>query len=360
MSYKTKAIIGLTNIANVHVNLCESLKRVGISCDVYEWSTINHPFYNNISVRKLFLFNTTNPPFRIFGINIFARINKILMILYFLKLLLKYNTFFFFTNSNFDERLITLKILKLLKKKIIFMFTGCLERDPYFDKINKDYICNNCMDINLQKYCYCDDLAKKRRRIEKIEMYSNYILSIPDTSSFIKDKSKVIWFYLAEKIEEKDYLKKFTDSNIRIVHLPSNSKIKQTHKIVPILENLSKNENVEIIIKENVWTRDEILSTLEKSHILVNVLGTGYNTLAIEAMARGCVVLNSHYNWFKENVPEAPIVDITEDNLEIIVNNLVQNHNLLYDLANKSIEYVKKYHSYEAVGNFYKQNLNLS
>ena len=364
MSRRSRVFVGLFNIANVHINFCKAFRSVGIVCGAYEWSNDKNPFYDGSYSKKLFQFDEHSPPFKIFGKNVFYIVNTILKIIHLFRVFWKYNVFIFISPSSFDDRYISLKLLRIFKRKIIYAFAGCVERDPNFGKDDPDYICNNCLDTSKQFWLNCNNLLKKKKRIALMEKYCDFILAFPDSSSFVKDKSKMQLIYLADSKPNSadNFMGKFNESKIKILHLPSNALVKQTHKITPILRRIEEKwpGKVEVIIKDKIWSRQRILDALEQSHILVNVLGTPYNTLAVEAMARGCVVFNSHPDWFIEIIPEVPIVPITADNLDEKLNYFINNRILLKEYAEKSIIYFDKYHSLEAVGNYYKQILNLT
>lgn len=359
---KNKIFIGIGNIANIHINLSKALKSVGLECSSFVWSNDKNYFYNE-NAKKMFLFNTEKPPFRILGKNVFHMVNKLLRIYHFLTVFYRYDTFFLISPHSFDQNHYSLQFLRKLKnKRIIYLFTGCVERDINFDKDNLDYICNNCTDYNLQNYCFCNHIEKKRKRIENIEKNADFILAQPDISSFIRNKNKILWFFLADDYnpQKEVLLQKFNQEKLKIIHLPSNPKVKQTRIIKPVLEDIAKKNLAYVTIKEGIWERERILKLLEESHILVNSLGTGYNTLAVEAMARGCIVLNSHPDWFRKHVPEAPIVNISPENLASQIKLLLKNPEEIEKIASNSIDYFNKYHSLKAVGSFYKNALKLS
>jgi hypothetical protein len=135
--------------------------------------------------------------------------------------------------------------------------------------------------------------------------------------------------------------------------------VKQSHIIIPILDKFRNHKDVKIIIKEAVWERERVVEEISKAHILVNQLGFGYNTLPVEAMSYGCVVFNSNPEWFKRNVPEAPIVHITAETLEGALEHFINNRTELRLYAEKSIDYYFKYHSPKAVGSHYSKVLEL-
>jgi len=356
---KSKVFVGTINTANQAKGFAEALRSVGVKADFWSCSNSQHPFgYGTDKVMKFF--SDSPPPFKIFGKNIFAILNNyIIKTLYFIKFLFSYNTFIFISPSSILRDNKDLSILRFFKKKIVFVFCGCTERDPDFDKSNPDYICNRCKDVEKQKMCLCDNLNIKMKRVRSFEKYSDYIISQDDSASYLKYKEP-IWFYLLSPEPYKDnYLKKYEDKKIRIVHFPSNPLVKQSHIIIPILKKFKDKGKIKIIIKEGIWDKEKIEKELDEAHILVNVLGTGYNKLAVEAMSRGCVVLNSVPEWFKKKVPDAPIYKISAISLESDIKILIKNCNILKEYAQKSIEFYHKFHLPHTAGKYYKEMLNL-
>ena len=89
----------------------------------------------------------------------------------------------------------------------------------------------------------------KRKYIETLDKYADYVIAQPDSAAYLKNNNP-IWFYVtSEKPINKDYFKKYNNKLIRICHIPSNSKIKLSHIIIPVLKKLEDERNdVEIII----------------------------------------------------------------------------------------------------------------
>lgn len=332
----------------------------GIKCDYYTWSDIDENAFGYRKDKTFFQFKHP-PPFRIFGKNPFWLLSKLLAIIYLLYSVLRYDYFFFISPMTFFSSNKDLKIIKLFKKKVIMMFTGCTERDVNFSEGDDEYICKKCLFIIQHKSCICNFLEKKKELVNRLERYSDRIFGQDDTAGYITDKSKLTWFYIISDYPKYkiDLAEKYNQKEIRIIHLPSNSSRKQSHIIVPILNKFNNHKDVKIIIKDGVWEREIIEEEISNAHILVNQLGYGYNTLPVEAMSYGCVVFNSNPIWFKRNVPDAPIVHITADTLEDILEHFINNRSELVEYAEKSIDYYFKYHSPKAVGNHYKKLLEL-
>lgn len=357
---KSKVFVGTINTANQAKGFAEALRTVGIKADFWSISNSQHPFgYGTDKVMKFF--NDSHPPFRLFGKNIFYFINNyFLRYLYFIKFFFSYNTFIFISPSSILKGNKNLPILKFFKKKIVFVFCGCTERDPSFDKDNPDWVCNKCRDVKKQKKCLCDVLNSKKKLIQYFEQMSDFIISQDDSAVFLKH-TKPIWLYVfTEKPIFKKYLNKFNDVKVKIVHFPSNSLTKQSHIIVPVLKRLEKENKAEIILKDRIWPNKRILNTLCNSHILVDQFAPGYATLGIEAMARGCVVFNRNDEWFVKNVPESPVYETSADTLYNDLVYLIEHREVLKEYAEKSIKFYYKYHTPEVLGKFYKKKLELN
>jgi len=357
---KKKIFIGLNDIANIPMMYKKVFSEMGHKCDYYSWSDIgDHPF--GYQKDKTFFRFKHPPPFRFFGKNPFLLISKFLAVIYLFSSIVKYDYFLFISPKTFFLNNKDLKILKFFKKKIILNFTGCVERDLNFAEADEDYICKRCQDKELQKWCFCNDLKKKKGLVNRLEEHSDIILGQDDITGYVRDKTKLKWLFTIS-VHPKHNInisEKYNQKELRIIHFPSNPLVKQSHIIIPVLKKFSNCENVKVIIKDGIWERERIEEEISKAHILVNVLGTGYNVLAVEAMSNGCVVFNSHPEWFKRNVPDAPIVHITAKSLENTLEYYINNRAELKAYAEKSVEYYTKYHSPEAGGNYYKKVLEL-
>jgi hypothetical protein len=271
-----------------------------------------------------------------------------------------YNNFLFISPESLLPNNRDLLFLRFFKKKIYFLFTGCVERDPSFDLENPNFICNRCIDHNWQKKFHCEQVEIKKKLVQNIEKYADKIIAAPDSAAFLKNKNTIWPFIATEKPLNLDYIKKYETNIFRIAHLPSNPLVKQSRFIIPVLEQIASERKAEIVIKDSIWERIRILDTLINSHIIVDSFGHLYGMLSVEAMARGCVILNSFDPWLKENVPDAPIYKTSAETLYDDLVFLINNKDVLKDYARRSIEYYHKYHSPKAVGKYYKEKLGLA
>jgi hypothetical protein len=114
---------------------------------------------------------------------------------------------------------------------------------------------------------------KKKELVNRLEKYSDKILGQDDTTGYVTDKSKLIWFYIISDYPKYkiDLTEKYNQKEIRIIHFPSNSSRKQSHIIIPILNKFNNHKDVKIIIKDGILERERIEEEISK-HILVNQL----------------------------------------------------------------------------------------
>jgi len=354
---KSKVFIGPLNTANFALGLTKSLRSIGIIADYWSWSVSKHPFGYNKD-KTMFLFDSS-PPFLLFGKNLFYFANIFLRYYYLFKMIFLYNTFLFISPDTILKKNKDLPFLKFFRKKIIFAFMGCNERDPEFEKNSDDWVCNNCKDENKKIMCLCNDIPQKRSKVHKMEFYSDFILSQADCASYLQRK-KAVWPYIfCEAPPQIDITEKVKDNKLKIIHFPSNSLAKQSHKIVPVLHRIqSERDDVEVVIKSGI-PHTEVLEELKTSHILIDQLGSGYGVLGLEAMLRGCVVLNRDSSWFSGIVYDSPIFYTSAKTLYNDINALLENRELLKSYLIKSTQFYKDYHSIQVLGQYYKDNLNL-
>jgi hypothetical protein len=353
---QNKIYIGPLNLANLSYHLENALISIGLKADFITWSNIQHPFYSKSKSYKLF----DKPPFKIFNKNIFYLINEmILKPFYFLVSLLKYDTFIFMYPYSYLQSNIDLKILKLFRKKIITIFTGCLERDTKFDS-SKDYICNLCKDYELQFKCSCNDIEKKVYNINKFIKFTNIVIGLPDSLSYIKNNVNTKTLRFCNGLILEEFSKKNYYGKIRISHLPSNPLAKGTNYIKDTLALLQKEYDIEVCIKDEMWSRGQLQIALEESHIVIDsVLGYTFGVLSLEAIQYGAIALNNYPDWIADLYELQPVVKVTPDTLYDVLKNMLENRDIIYSHRQQQIKAYQKYFTYQSAGNYYKELLQL-
>lgn len=352
-----KVYIGPANLANFSDHIEKSLTINGVKADFITWSYMVHPFdYGEMKVFRV----VNKPPFKIFGKNIFYSLNEyFLKPLYFLFALIKYDIFLFIKPSTFFRNHSDLKILKFFNKKVGVFFCGCADRDINFDS-DLEYVCNMCTDMEKQKNFFCNKVDKKIAEVYFFERYADYIFGPPDTVSYVNDKNKVHRYVIPGTAIKIKAIDKNFNGRLRISHLPSNPLLKGTHIIEPILNRLGKEEDIDIVIKKEMWSRERITQELNDAHIIIDSLaGYIFGTLSLEAIQYGCVVLNAYPDWIASSYDIPPVVKVTGNTLYTTLKELINNRDLLKHYAEQSQEAFNKYFTYTAAGKHYKEVLGL-
>jgi len=352
-----KVFVGPNNNVGLNVKIADALKAVNVyakSCSfnedpyIYNKADIviplwGHKKYNYF--QKLFI----NKISRFF-------INSVIRIYILLYALLKFDIIYLISPHTFFKKNLDLPILKLFKKKIVFAFLGCAERDPS-DPINhsKYGICKLCNDRRKQKNVYCTNLNKKQKRIRYLEKYADHIFAVKDLSSFLIYKNYHQIFVPHSKPPAIDYLSKFNRRPIVIAHFPTNNSLKGTKYVLQAMEKISdKYANEVKFICEKVENK-KLLGLLEKEVcILIDQFGSYHGMLAVEAMSRGTVVVARISDWFYEERQELPVVNCEANEIFEKLSELIENPSKLKILAQQSIEYYYKYHSLNSVGAKFK------
>jgi glycosyltransferase involved in cell wall biosynthesis len=242
-----RIFIGLTDIAGYYSNLKYGFDSLGIKSvfinsekNAFKYIITGNPEWANL-VNKLFerirYIPRSNLLFK--GLRVLLKI--ILKCILFPFILSSYDVFLFGFNSTFLNYL-DLPILKFFKKKIIYVFNGSDSRPPYlngnFKNFSRNYI------INLSK--------KKKKTINTIERYVDHLINIPPQAHFHERKfisALVLGLPFASKHPVPAKANQDRTKNVRILHAPSNPKIKGTKIIRKIIKHL-KSANYQIEYKE--------------------------------------------------------------------------------------------------------------
>ena len=213
--------------------------------------------------------------------------------------------------------------------------------------------------IKLSKTPACALTFKKRSRVQLFEKYSDYVIAQSDSANYFKTLNPIWLNVLCDTPPSKNYLKKFDSEEIIISHFPSNPKLKQSHIIIPILNELCNEfDNIKLVIKTNT-PHNQVLTELERTHILVDRLGASYGVLAVEAMSRGCITIVGQFDYISDNFSHFAPVEVRRANLKDKLISLILNKKLRLKIAKKSLNFYKKYHSQYYTAKYYKENLNL-
>lgn len=360
---KPKVMIGLSEVAGYNNGLKRGFEELGIECAFIE--LYNHKFQyganksRNIYIRFVqFLgdkrISTPQDKFlkRVFWI----LCQQISISPLFLWALLKYDVFIFGFGESFF-RSYDLPILKLLRKKLIFIFYGSDSRPPY---LNKKFLNSSTQECIRASYL-------KKRQIQKINKYADILIDNPLSSHFhereiIAGMRMGIPFAMQHRISEPKLQKR---DNIRILHAPSDPAGKGTEIIRQSIKNLVRKgyqiEFIEIAGKPNREVL-EALSTCDfvvdeiYSDALMAMFATEAAYFGKAAVVCGYATLQDFGDLPQECIP--PVHHSHPDMIQEAIELLTVNKKYRIELGERAKKFVQEYWTARTVAERYLKLIN--
>ena len=151
---------------------------------------------------------------------------------------------------------------------------------------------------------------------------------------------------------------------IRILHAPNHKEIKGTKYVVQAIEQLkTEGYNIEFVFVQGVSNK-KMIELIQSVDIVVDQLIMGcYAMFAMESMACGkptICYIRDDLKFLFENTGciepnELPLISATPTTIKNTLKSLIDNRGSWVDISRKSREYVEKYHSLDAIGEFYDE-----
>lgn len=262
---------------------------------------------------------------------------KIVYLINLIRCLLKYNIFHFHTIYTLLPFNLDLPFLKIFRKKIIMhywggdvMQTDVAERLGIFSREKLQDIYPNL------------DNEKKRRKLRHLEKYADKII-VGDYSLLPFSPNSIV-------IRQAIDLSRFPyvgceakRKSVKIIHAPSNRKIKGTEYVLKTIDKLKKNGyDVDFMLVENI-PNHEAIEIYKTADIVVDDLLQGpYGILAIECMALGKPVIDRVRDFTLYG--DLPIVDANPESLYEKLKMLIENPKLRFELGKRGRKYVEENH----------------
>jgi hypothetical protein len=134
---------------------------------------------------------------------------------------------------------------------------------------------------------------------------------------------------------------------VRICHAPTDRYYKGSDTIIPVCEQLAREEDVEFILVENK-PYDEVLRIKQDCDILIDQVhnrgGWGYGMNSVEALAMGLCCVTELVPEYVAFLPDHPFVNVTGDTLYRTLKELVRDRDRIWEHKLKGREWVVKYH----------------
>lgn len=338
--------LGLYEIAGYSSSLKKGFDELGVSSFFAELN--DHP-YNYGSGRSV---NAYFRMLRYFGNKIASNSTSsllikilwqvcqdILKIPLFLWALAKYNTFIFVFGISFYY-LFDLPLLKLCRKKIIFIFLGSDSRPPY---INGKY-------FGYPAAVVCSISAEKKNALRKIGRYADFIIDNPASSHFHERdiiNGLLIGFPSVDALRVDAEI--IQNAELRIVHAPSSPKLKGTDIIRSAIKNLQcKGYRIrlfDVIDRPNAEVHDE----LSRCDFVIDELYSDaiMSGFALEAAryAKPAIVggYTREHDWGdipSELIP--PVHHCQPDEIEAAIEQLIIDKDYRIELGKRACEFVRR------------------
>lgn len=246
-------------------------------------------------------------------------------------LLLRSDVFLFTYGSTFTDTWLELYILKLLNKKIFFVYFGSEARPPFMDGAITP------LDLDNQSLSYLLGLSKKcRNKVRLHEKFSNFIINSP-ASGHYHSRPFINWFSVGLPVADFAPDQKRVVRNhkaVRILHSPSNPNVKGSFWIERAISSLIAKGYVIDFVKLSGVSNAVILEELANCDFVVDQVfsDTPMAVFAAEAAKFGkpSIVAGYFSEFIKDYVGEGdipPVVFVLPEYLEPSIERLIVDCN---------------------------------
>jgi glycosyltransferase involved in cell wall biosynthesis len=328
----------------------EQLRGLGWDADVYaNWSYPSKLLYDEEGLLR---------PYKIYGSSLVRKvIDRVLRVLFYLKLLSKYRIHFYYGSldhcSFFGDKLslkgkqmssfrLNLFLAKLFGRKVVFLPSGCLDNDTKAEvsKLDDGNICNNCG--------WGEDVCNDQKNIAKfntIRRYADLVIRMGDYWENSKQlqiqdvKWKAVNLELWHpRVQVPDQYLLPPTKNLRILHSfydkergHGGKNIKGSPFILDAVECLKKEGYpVEYMYLKDIPSRDMRFYQAQADIVVEQLIYGWWGSTGVETMALGkpvvCYLRPSWKEFFFDQYPEysgLPVVEANTKNIYEVLKKLV-------------------------------------
>jgi glycosyltransferase involved in cell wall biosynthesis len=264
---------------------------------------------------------------------------------YFLKLVAWADIVHWYFDTKVFPFELDLKFIKFLNKPSVVEFLGSDIRIPEIEFIDNPYY----KKAFQSGYEYCESYRRSKNIQEQFAKAGFIPILMPTLKQYIKKDIFLHYFYIqTQRLMLSDFIPSYPDANKLkplIVHAPSAPICKGTPYVLEAVERLKKQYNFEFILVQGI-PHKEALQIIQKADIFLDQFALGvYGMAAVEAMAYGKPVLCYIKSSFLNEYPiDLPVVNANPDNLAEILELLLKDGKLRYEIGKRSRVYVEKHH----------------
>jgi len=252
-------------------------------------------------------------------------------------------------------------------KKICVTYNGCDARQKYkrIKQIKQTETSACCYDDCYDSICIDGKLDKiKARRIKKLHRRNVIMFAVnPDLLNFLPGNTVFLPYPINElnvARKEKYQIK----NKIKIVHAPTQRAAKGTEDVLKAIKQIEclYPNTIEFKLIEGVKHR-EAMKLYQDADLVIDQLRIGwYGGLAMETMCMGIPTISYINKEDLHFIPSQMAKDCLEtviiangNTLVSVLENIVNNTQILYQLHNASMEYVHRWHAAEYVASITKK-----
>jgi glycosyltransferase involved in cell wall biosynthesis len=275
--FKGSVFVGPVNIAGIASRLADGLRQ----CDVDAEAVLAWPDrfqYSNTKSSFILLWQWAGKMRQAASAG--SKLKKIFFVLLhkalgFLLLpwaLFRFNAFIFLFAQTLTDSSLELKLLKLFKKRLIFVYVGSDARPPYMDggRFPEGTPLPDAATL-------CKLTQDKKKLIKRQESFADYVVNSPFCGQF-QERSYVNWFAMGvpfdadnQQAEEPD-LPNTKRHSVRILHSPSSAAVKGTQRILTILDQLKrKGLDFELLLLQST-SNIEVIEEIKRCDFVIDQL----------------------------------------------------------------------------------------
>jgi hypothetical protein len=291
---ESRVFIGLIEISGYYGRIVDELRRAGHTITFREIST--HQFnYESQSSRMDYRYeHLLSPKFGERWSVKGAVKRRLVGVHFFMWSICNHDVFVFVYGESFWKNNRDLFLLRLLKKRIVaFVAHGSEARPAFMDGAHWSTAIKTPDPI---AYIY-KQFKNQRKKIARIEHCSDLVVAHPLTSQLLKRPAVAAMYIGLPAPNVQNHYQSQDESEIHIMHAPSNRKAKGSDEIASIVQKVSVDHPNILYTELTETSNDEVLTRIAKSQIVIDQMysDTYLAGLGTEAASLGVAVLVGSY-----------------------------------------------------------------
>lgn len=353
--FKGRVFVGPVNIAGIASRLVDGLRQCGVDADaVLAWPDKFQ--YSRTKSSFLLLWQWAGKMRQAASAG--SKLKKIFFVLLhkalgFLLLpwaLFRFDAFVFLFAQTLTDSSLELKLLKLFKKRLIFVYVGSDARPPYMDGGRFPEGTPLPDATTLHKLT-----QDKKKLIKRQENVADYVVNSPFCGQF-QEKSYVNWFEMGVPFDagheqtEEPGVPSTQHRSVRILHSPSSAAVKGTQRILTILDQLKrKGLDFELVLLQST-SNIEVIEEIKRCDFVIDQLfgDTPMAVFATEAAlfgkpaVVGGYVANSGKQLFA-SYGHPPSLFVSPNHMADAIEKLIVDENYRNQLGREAASFVRQH-----------------